>query len=99
MRRLFWMSVGAAAGIYAVRRVSRAAEVLLPQNLVITAGSVSDSVRDFVEDVRAAMAQRENELTEALGLEPRPDTTRRAAIRGDLAPVEPHPAQHRRGTT
>ncbi len=93
MRRLFWMSVGAAAGIYGVRRLTRAAEALLPQNLALTARSLTEEIRQFVDDVRSASADREAELSEALGLEPR-----RRAIAGDLAASDPHAAHFRRGT-
>ncbi len=72
MRRLFWMSVGAAAGIYGVRRVRRAADAVTPEGLSRGVNTLAHSVRGFATDVRLAMAEREAELSEALGL----DTTR-----------------------
>ncbi len=67
MRRLFWMAVGAGAGIYAVRRLSRAAEAFTAAGL---ASGLGDSLRSFADEVRAGMAERELELRQALGLDP-----------------------------
>ena len=72
MRRLFWVAAGAAAGVYAVRRVQRAAQSLTPQgvagSLGAAVGELADAVREFAAEVRAGMAEREIELREALGL-------------------------------
>jgi hypothetical protein len=69
MPRVFYISLGAAAGVLAVRRLTRAAQSLSPQSL---AGSFVQSVEDFAADVREAMAEREDELRDALGLNDRP---------------------------
>ncbi|EXG81317.1 hypothetical protein [Cryptosporangium arvum] len=70
MRRLFWIGVGAAVGILVVRKISRTAEAYSPKGLADSArGSaigLLDSVRDFLEDARVAMAEHEVELTRAL---------------------------------
>ncbi|GAA0273949.1 hypothetical protein [Cryptosporangium japonicum] len=70
MRRLFWIGVGAAVGILVVRKISRTAEAYSPKGLANSArGSaigLLDSVRDFLEDARVAMAEHEVELTRAL---------------------------------
>jgi hypothetical protein len=73
MRRVFWIAAGAAAGIYLARRVQKTAESLTPTGI---AGSLSeslrdlaDAVRDFAGEVRVAMAEREIELRQALGLD------------------------------
>jgi hypothetical protein len=72
MRRLFWIAAGAAAGIYLARRVQRTAESLTPTGIAGSLGEglreLADAVRDFADDVRAAMDEREIELREALGL-------------------------------
>jgi hypothetical protein len=72
IRRLFWLGLGAALGALIVRRVTRAAQALTPQSL---AASFSDAlrelgsgIRDFGQDVRAAMSDREVELRDALGI-------------------------------
>jgi hypothetical protein len=80
--RAFYVSLGAAAGVVAVRRVARVAKSLTPESMV---GSLVQSVNEFVADVREGMATREDELREAMGLE-------------DDDEEEPHPAgRHRAG--
>jgi hypothetical protein len=65
MPRLFYISLGAAAGVVAVRRVARLASSLTPESV---AGSLVASVKEFTADVREGMAEREAELREALGI-------------------------------
>jgi hypothetical protein len=66
MRRLFWIGIGAAVGVLIVRKITKTAEAYSPKGLANSArGSavgLFDSVRDFVEDARVAMAEREVEL-------------------------------------
>ena len=69
MRRVFWMALGATVGIVVVRRVSRAAEAYTPEGIGRSLTGAVDAVRDLVEDVRAGMAEREQELRVALGVE------------------------------
>lgn len=72
MPRLFWVAVGAAAGIYAVRKVQKTLHAYSPAGLADRAGgmgnSLGDSLAGFVHEVRSAMAERESELRDALGL-------------------------------
>jgi hypothetical protein len=72
VRRLFWVAVGATAGVYAARRVSRAARAMSPDSAgARVAGALGDlatAVRDFTADVREGMSEREEELREVLGL-------------------------------
>lgn len=68
--RLFYVSLGAAAGVVAVRRAARLASSLSPETM---AGSLVQSVQDFVADVREGMAEREEELRDALGIDGDPD--------------------------
>lgn len=72
MRRLFWVAVGATAGVYAVRKVQRTLHAYSPAGLAERAGdlggSFGASLAGFVHEVRAAMAEREDELRDALGL-------------------------------
>lgn len=73
MRRVFWVAVGAAAGIYLARKLTRTAEAFTPQgiaeSLAESIAILGDAVRDFAEEVRAGMSEREAVLTEALGLD------------------------------
>ena len=66
MRRLFWLGLGAAAGVMATRRANRAVRHLTPGGF---ADDVSEALRElagaigsFGADVRAGMAERELEL-------------------------------------
>jgi Family of unknown function (DUF6167) len=93
MRRLFWVAVGAAAGIYAVRKVQKTMHAYSPSGLAERAEGVGGSIRAFAGEVRAGMADREAELREALGMD--------AAHVAPLSPAEAadlidHPASARR---
>ena len=72
-RRLFYVAMGAAVGILAVRRVTQAAQRLTPAGLQSSlAGSMtglSSSIAEFAELVREGMAEREEELRVTLGLD------------------------------
>jgi hypothetical protein len=63
MRRVFYIALGVTIGVLAVRRVTRLAESLSPENL---AASAARAVTDFVADVREGMAEREADLRAAL---------------------------------
>ena len=97
MRRLFWVAVGAAAGIYAVRKVQKTLHAYSPSGLAERAGGLGESITAFAEEVRAGMADREAELREALGMDTADDT----ALDAPLSPAEAadlidHPASARR---
>jgi hypothetical protein len=89
MRRLFWLAMGITIGALVVRKLSQAADRLTPQSI---AGNLADGLRelaaaigDFGAEVRAGMAEREQELRAGTGLDaPLPDR-----------PASPVP--HRRG--
>jgi hypothetical protein len=81
------MALGATVGIVVVRRVSRAAQAYTPEGIGRSLTEAVDAVRDLAEDVRVAMAEREQELRVALGVEP-------GTMDADGGPE--HPAAHRR---
>jgi hypothetical protein len=62
--------------VIGARKASRAAEKLTPagmtEGLAASIGNLGDAIREFGQDVRDAMWDREEELREALGLN---DTT------------------------
>lgn len=72
MRRLFWIALGATAGVLIVRKLTKAADRLTPEGAAEQVShavtSMSQSIREFADDVRAGMAERDNELREALGI-------------------------------
>lgn len=96
MRRLFWVAVGAAAGVYAVRKVQKTLHAYSPSGLAARADGVGGTVRAFAGEVRAGMAEREAELREALGIAPAQDGALTLAETADL--IE-HPASERGART
>jgi hypothetical protein len=66
MRRLFWLGIGLAVGALVVRAVTKKAQSLTPGGLAASArdsaAGLLDTVRDFVDDVRDGMAEREAEI-------------------------------------
>ena len=69
MKRIFWLLVGIVVGVYAVTRLKSRAKALSPAGLNTAADKIAEAVRDFGDQVRAGMDQREGELREALGLD------------------------------
>ena len=66
MKRLFWLGVGLAVGVYATRRASEAAQRLTPAGV---GANLADGLRElgaglgaFGAEVRAGMTEREQEL-------------------------------------
>ena len=76
MSRALWFVAGAGAGVYAITRARRAAEVLTADGLADRLAGLSVGARLFRSEVRAGMAEKENDLRERLGLTlDRDDTT------------------------
>jgi hypothetical protein len=73
MRRLFWLVMGVTIGALIVRKLSRAAEKMTPRSIAQSLGAglaeLSESVREFTVEVRAAMNEREAELREGTGFD------------------------------
>ena len=69
MARLFWVALGAAAGVYAVRKVSKAAEAYTPAGVAHGLADFGDGLRELASAVREGMAEREGELRLALGID------------------------------
>ena len=68
MKRLFWLGVGLAVGVYSSRRASAAAQRLTPAGI---GADLADGLRElgagigaFGAEVRAGMVAREQELTD-----------------------------------
>jgi Family of unknown function (DUF6167) len=77
MNRTFWIAVGAAAGVYAVTKARRAAEAFTPDGLGDRLAGLSLGAHLFSDEVRAGMAEKENELRSRLDLGPDEDTNDR----------------------
>jgi hypothetical protein len=75
LRRLFWLAMGITIGALVVRKLSKLAEKLTPRGMAggIGAGlaELADALRDFADDVRDAMHEREGELRTSTGLDGR----------------------------
>ena len=69
MKRLLWLGVGVAVGAILVRKITQKANEFTPSGIATSlsesAGGLVESVRSFVEDVRAGMAEREQEIHQA----------------------------------
>ena len=69
MKRLLWLGVGIAVGVVVVRKLTRKAEQFTPSGIATSlsesAGGLVESLRNFVEDVREGMTERENQIHEA----------------------------------
>ena len=75
MKRLFYVTLGATAGVLIVRKLTATAERMAPSNAIPAAlANLSEAIRGFGADVREAMADREDELRTGLGLDGSHDT-------------------------
>ncbi|MFD5321901.1 hypothetical protein [Streptomyces sp. NPDC127098] len=96
-RRAFWFTTGAAAGVWATTKVQRTLRGLAPDSLAVRAAdravTAGQRVRGFALDVRAGMAQRERELTEALGIERDEAAAPGRAAHPPQLPSPPHRAE------
>lgn len=76
-RRMFYIALGATVGVLVVRKMSKAAQKLTPAgmqgSLTGALGGLGDAIRDFGENVREGMAEREDLLRNELGLDGRHD--------------------------
>jgi hypothetical protein len=101
MTKLFWVALGATAGVLVVRRLTKAAESLTPEGAAdrVAGGlrNLGDAVRDFTDEIRAGMAERDAELRYALGIAPDGTGTAQRA-EPDLDAVDDLFRTHPRGT-
>ena len=69
MKRVLWLGIGLAVGALVFRAVSKRARAYTPSGLAAsardTAGDVVAGVRNFIDDVRDGMAEREDEINSA----------------------------------
>ena len=75
MARLFWVALGAAAGVYAVRKVTKAAEAYTPTGVAHGLSDFADGLRELADAVREGMSEREEQLRLALGIDAGTDET------------------------
>jgi hypothetical protein len=69
MRRLLWLGVGLAVGALAVRAVSKKAKQFTPGGIADSArksaGGFAGGLRNFIDDVRDGMSEREAQIQSA----------------------------------
>jgi hypothetical protein len=75
VKRVFWVALGAGAGVFAAAKLSKAARKLAPASLAGSAagvpGRIGSAWQDFADQVRSAAAEREFELYHVLGVDVR----------------------------
>lgn len=69
MKRLFYLTLGVAAGAYARHRLARAAHAWTPAGVAGSAASLRSAVREMADEVAARAAERESQLRRELDLE------------------------------
>lgn len=69
MRRLFYVALGATAGVLAVRRASAALNRWTPEGVAGQLGGAGERIALWWAEVQALAAAREDELRHALGLD------------------------------
>ena len=66
MKRMLWLGIGLAVGALVVRAVTKKARAFTPQGLAASARDsatgVLGSVREFIDDVREGMVEREADI-------------------------------------
>ncbi|MER7584966.1 DUF6167 family protein [Kitasatospora sp. NPDC097691] len=86
MARIFWMAVGAGAAVWAMKKANGAVQKLTPDSLSGTAARgalhLGDLAKQFAQDVRAGMAEREEQLKDDLGLHGTAVVEPRSELRG-----------------
>ena len=68
MNRGFWFVAGTGAGVYAMVKARRAAELLTPEGLRDRLAALQLGASLFAEEVRVGAAEKETELRERIGL-------------------------------
>jgi DNA-directed RNA polymerase specialized sigma subunit len=78
IKRLFWIAIGAGLAIFVVNKVRKylrkSSPQALSQRVADDAGNLTTAARDFTIRLRAAMAERETELRDTLGLSDQPES-------------------------
>jgi hypothetical protein len=93
MSRLFWFAAGAAAGVFAVRKVGQVTHQVTPAGIGENIGTglreLAGALGSFGAEVRAGMSEREHELQETVerqtGFTPGKYSTEPAPRRGSGA--------------
>ena len=68
MRRMFYIALGATAGVLIVRKVTAVANKWTPEGIANQAGGAGQAIGAWWAEVQHFAAEREIELRESLGL-------------------------------
>ena len=68
MRRMFYIALGATAGVLIVRKVTAAANKWTPEGIAAQAGGAGERLSAWWAEVQHFAAEREIELRDSLGL-------------------------------
>jgi hypothetical protein len=85
MKRVFWIALGATAGVLVVRKLQKTARAYTPAGMADRATGLGASLRYFADEVRAGMAEREIELRDALGIDDDPTASEESSDLADTA--------------
>ncbi|HEX3732289.1 MAG TPA: hypothetical protein VHU91_05140 [Mycobacteriales bacterium] len=88
-KRLFWLGVGAVAGVLVFRKLSagRVSHDTAGSSRNASAGGLVSAVRGFLDDMRSAMNKREGELLAVLDRPaPTPEDVRAVMTESAYAP-------------
>jgi hypothetical protein len=69
MRRMFYIALGATAGVLIVRKVTAVANKWTPEGIAAQAGGAGDRLSAWWAEVQHFAAAREIELRESLGFD------------------------------
>ncbi len=95
MARLFWIAVGAGAGVWAARKVKDKAYKYTPEGVADNVTGIGEAIKYFADEIRAGMAEREQELYRAIGADVQATALPPAPQRRVLpASREPHGEWH-----
>jgi hypothetical protein len=73
MNRTIWFVAGATTSVYVMHKARRAAEALTPEGMRDRLAGLSLGAHLFTDEVKAEMANRENDLRERLTLHAVPE--------------------------
>jgi hypothetical protein len=68
-RRVFWITLGAVAGVLIVRRLGKAVEAYTPAGMGQTLAGIGEGIKELAAAIRDGMHEREDELRIALGVD------------------------------
>ena len=91
MRRLFWLGIGVATGVALTRRARSAARQATPAGIAANLGEamreLATAVGAFGADIRAGMAEREEELSDMVEQRSGVSPVARRVLAGRRVPV------------